>query len=366
MNFILVSTVYNEIDRLDATIRDIEAQTLRPSEIIITDAGSTDGTFEKLTEWAKTSAIPIKILQEKGCNVARGRNLAIAAAQHALIASTDFGCRFHPQWLESIVMPFENHPDVKVVGGAFTIQTDNPVQDETPLPPLSRDSNRVAPTGSHNLTRSTLASRSDYIIQNGYPVVMDPYFSVSSRSIAYFKEVWQQCGGYPEWLTLAGDDTIFWRKVKKLGVNYLFVDKPYVYWLRHKTNKAFAKEAYRYGLGDGEAHINVRNAMSHIMETLLRYILILIVVASPLLSSISPWLLSPAIPALIGLRSYRNVYINWKKHKSPEYNAKVLLNAFLQVELSRAQYLKGFFKGYFRINNDIKNGRTELKALGIH
>ncbi len=62
-SFTLVSTVFNE-KRSFSTIQDIEGQTLKPNEIIITDAGSNDGTFESLLEWSKSSDITI-IIQQK-------------------------------------------------------------------------------------------------------------------------------------------------------------------------------------------------------------------------------------------------------------------------------------------------------------
>ena len=80
MDFTLVSTVFNESKRLNQTIGDLSQQTLQPSEIIITDAGSTDGTYEILLKWKENSAIPITILRKTGCNIAEGRNLAIRSA----------------------------------------------------------------------------------------------------------------------------------------------------------------------------------------------------------------------------------------------------------------------------------------------
>ena len=116
--FSLVSTVFNEKKRLQETIDDIEGQIVKPDQIVITDAGSTDGTFERLKQWATNSLIEIIILQKTGCNVAEGRNLAIRNARYDLIVSTDFGCRFHSQWLQSMIAPFDDET-VKVVGGGI-------------------------------------------------------------------------------------------------------------------------------------------------------------------------------------------------------------------------------------------------------
>ncbi len=121
--FSLVTTVFNEASRLENSLNDIENQSVKPFEIIIVDAGSGDGTWELLNERKKTSTIPYILLQEKSCNVATGRNIAIKNASCDLIVSTDFGCRYHKNWLKSLITPFEN-PEIQVVGGAYTVNDD--------------------------------------------------------------------------------------------------------------------------------------------------------------------------------------------------------------------------------------------------
>ena len=339
MSFTLVSTIFNEINRLPQTIADLESQIVQPDEIIITDAGSTDGTYELLQDWQSRSLVPIVLIQEKGCNVARGRNLAIERASHDFIVSTDFGCRFHPRWTESITRPFDNDPHLDVCGGAFKV-TESDI--------------------------TSLAAKSDYILQGGYPVVMDSFFSVSSRSIAYKRQVWEKVGGYPEWLTLAADDTIFWKLIKKHGFKYIFIEEPYVFWGRHKTNKAFAREAFRYGLGDGESRINFRNFISHLIETGMRYTLFLGLVIIPCLiltGLVSPPFFLILILFIPGLRSYKNAWKNWQLVRSSKYNLTAFINSLVQLELSRLGYLRGFVKGLRDKDSKKVKGRAIILAI---
>jgi len=332
-SFTLVTTVFNEIRRLEQTISDLEAQTLKPDEIIIADAGSRDGTLERLEKWQKESSIRVVVFVMQGCNIAEGRNEAIRRAGNELIVSTDFGCRYKPGWLESLIKPFEN-PDIQVVGGAFEI-----IHEEVNTP----------------------AAKADYVLQNGYPVVMDEYFSVSSRSIAYYRSVWEAVGGYLEWLTLAADDTIFWRQIKKLKIRYVLVPEPNVFWLRHKSYSAFAKEAFRYGLGDGESMINFRNLWSHIAETICRYAFFLTCFLLPLiLVSGQFWLSLLLLPLSFGLRSYRHAWQNWK---SMHYGTGVLFNCFRLIEMSRWQYLKGYFSGWLFPTAAQREGRKALTDI---
>jgi glycosyltransferase involved in cell wall biosynthesis len=332
--FTLVTTVFNEINRLGQTIADIENQSLKPNEILIADAGSTDGTLEKLAEWQKSSSIDVVVFVMQGCNIAEGRNEAIRRAKNELVVSTDFGCRYKPEWLESLIKPFENE-DVKVVAGAFEI-----LHEEV----------------------KTASAKADYVLQNGYPVVMDQYFSASSRSIAYYRSVWQEVGGYLEWLTLAADDTIFWRMIKAKKIRYHLVKEPNVYWLRHKTFRAFAREAFRYGLGDGESCINFKNMVSHVLETGIRYAFFTLLIFSPLVLVSGFWLaLALLIPLSFGLRSYKNAWKNWQS--LGKFGISTLIQSFWLIELSRWQYLKGYWKGWLFASEKQKQGRAKIEGL---
>lgn len=327
IKFTLVSTVFNEADRIENSIDDLNKQTVSPDEIIITDAGSTDGTYEKLLAWKEGSLIPIKILQKDRCNVAEGRNMAIRAASHDLIVSTDFGCRFDSDWLKNLTMRFED-PKVQVVGGAFGVTESD---------------------------QNTLAAKAAYILAEGYETdVHAEWFIPSSRSIAYYKEVFDSVGGYCEWLTLAADDSLFGKRIRERGYKIFKSDHVGVFWGRHTTDTGYIKEAFRYGLGDGEARINTRNFVSNSIETILRYLLfitfpaILIFVISGQLSPL--WILV-CVPLLPGLRSYKKYLSSWLKLKSEKYDFKVFLYGFNLMERIKQQYIKGYLKGYLRRKN---------------
>lgn len=322
LKFTLVSTVYNEALRLKQTIDELNKQTLKPSEIIITDAGSTDGTYEILLAWQKESAIPIKILQKERCNVAEGRNMAIREASFDLIASTDFGCRFHPEWLESIIKPF-NDSTVKAVGGAFAVVEDDIL---------------------------TLPAKAAYLLFDGYKDdIHEDWFTPTSRSVAYYKEVFDFVGGYPEWLTLAADDTVFGRLAKKIGYTFHMVDKRYVYWGRHVTSMAYAKEAFRYGLGDGEARINLRSTVSKSLELVLRTAFgvgLLAMLSLIFFNMVTLYALFVLLPLSFGFRPYLRHFNVWKRLRSQKYHLGVFVYSFYLMELTRFYYLKGYYKGY--------------------
>lgn len=337
MNFSLVSTVFNESKRLSQTIDDLRNQTLQPDEIIITDAGSTDGTLEILNNWKLESEIPIIILVKKRCNVAEGRNLAIKNASHTIIASTDFGCRFHPGWLESLISPFSNH-EINVVGGAYSVVEGDQL---------------------------TMSAKAAFIIANGYKTdVYSDSFIPSSRSIAFRKNVYEHIGGYCEWLTLAADDTIFGLELRANKYKIFPVDKPYVYWGRHSTAKGFFKEAFRYGLGDGEAGIHIQTLFKCLAINLISLLFILLIVGSPTLVLNIPVNIKRTYLILIGLLLiiYYIFYIKrWLQYKSSKYDYKVLFFGFLLIQGQKINYIKGYIKGLFFSKPFIKENAKKLK-----
>ncbi|MEP2770522.1 MAG: glycosyltransferase [Fulvivirga sp.] len=317
MKFSLVSTIFNEASRLQESINDIERQTLLPNEVVIVDAGSKDGTLDILNQWKLGSNIDIKIIVNKGCNVAEGRNIAISQASYELIVSTDFGCRYHPEWLQSLITPF-NDENVEVVAGNFAVKSS---------------------------MLSTPAAKSAYLLASGYKNIMDEHFIPSSRSIAYYKKVWSSVGGYPEWVTLAGDDTYFGYQLKNAGYSFYLSSKPMVYWERHADAIAYDKEAYRYGLGDGETKdsVNQRNALVKFIELLLRVGCLVFLILSFLLESfLYPFII--AVICAIGFRPYVKLFKFWIK-EFPKFTLHHLVRAILMLESNRWHYLKGYLKG---------------------
>src|ERR1700728_1859898 len=118
----LVSTVLNDLESCKQFMEQMLRQTRRPDEIVIVDAGSKDGTWEWMQEMAKNGPIPFVAYQEKKCNIARGRNLAIERPSHDTIVSTDLGNEWSPEWLEELVTPLEQQPGCEAVMGSWEVR----------------------------------------------------------------------------------------------------------------------------------------------------------------------------------------------------------------------------------------------------
>ena len=217
----LVVTARNEYATAASLIASLLAQSRLPDEIVVIDTGSDDGTVELLRELATSSPVPFKVLEAPGANIAGGRNQAIAHASGEIVAVTDFGCKPASHWLESLVAPFEIDPAIQVSAGRY--QAVDPVGQATPWL-LGRTLEQIEPQ----------------------------HFLPSGVSIAFTKDAWQRAGGYPEWLTLTGEDTYFAMELKRTTIYWAFVPEAIVYWEAPQILWDRWRKAYRWSIGDGE------------------------------------------------------------------------------------------------------------------
>jgi hypothetical protein len=134
------------------------------------------------------------VIRAPGANVAEGRNIAIQSATHPIIGITDFGCILDREWLQHLILPFEADEEIIVTAGySQVIETDD---------------------------FARLSSRYFFMDLDA----VDPAsFLPSSRSLAVKKTAWAQVDGYPEWLTITGEDTLFNFNLKLLPEKWAFV-----------------------------------------------------------------------------------------------------------------------------------------------
>jgi glycosyltransferase involved in cell wall biosynthesis len=232
----LISTIFNDRSGLECFFAAMAEQTRLPDEIVIVDAGSKDGTWELLEAEVARIDRPWKMIarQEVRCNVARGRDLAIEKAGGEITVSTDIGCDWEPEWLDELVSPLEADPRLDLVIGSWAVR-------------------REDLHGPWALAEWAL--KGDQRLE----ATAESYSS--SRSIAYRKSCWEALGRYPEDLTLAADDAVFHYLIEQAEVPRVGAPMVRCWWHRHEALQGFFKEAFRYGLGDGEAGIRKKDVI---------------------------------------------------------------------------------------------------------
>lgn len=224
----LISTVRNALSEDRSSIAKffsgLEAQSLVPEEVVICDGGSSDGTWEALKEWeARELPFKLVLLRAEGANIASGRNLAIETASKEVIACTDFGCQLTSDWLQRITEPFSYESKVGLSMGYY-----EPVVN-------SWFAQAILP---FNLPRLTDIEPSRFL--------------PSARSLALKKSLWRRAGGFPEYLSYAGEDSLFAFFLKYQAEKVAFVPESIVSWHMPAGFKSISKTLFRYASGDAE------------------------------------------------------------------------------------------------------------------
>lgn len=213
----MISTIKDERDGIEDFLKSVLKQTKRPDEFLISDGGSTDGTFDVLQKYAEEYKW-IKVFAAPNANIARGRNLLIRKSRYPLIAVTDAGCRLDENWLKNIIAPFDNEK-VDIVAGIFQ--------------PSWKD---------------------DFQYFQGLVVVpsirkIQSVLRMSSRSLAFRKQCWSEVGGYPEQYD-RGEDTCFNLKLQQRGFLFLVAEDAIVKWQMRKNLRDLFRQYYEYGSWD--------------------------------------------------------------------------------------------------------------------
>lgn len=104
MRTTLLITTYNWPEALDITLRSVENQTIKPTEIIIADDGSSEETQNLIKEWQIKLKTPIIIhswQEDIGFRAAASRNKAIAKSSGEYIIMIDGDLVLHPNFIEN-------------------------------------------------------------------------------------------------------------------------------------------------------------------------------------------------------------------------------------------------------------------------
>lgn len=108
-NISVVIPTYNRRETIGRSIDSVLNQTLFPSEIIVVDDGSTDGTCD----YIQSNFPSIKLLHQPNKGVSAARNKGIRYADTNWIALLDSDDEWFPQKLEKQVMTLSQSPDIK-------------------------------------------------------------------------------------------------------------------------------------------------------------------------------------------------------------------------------------------------------------
>ncbi|MEM4935183.1 MAG: glycosyltransferase, partial [Thermoplasmata archaeon] len=225
IKFTAICTVYNEEESILDFLKSITLQTLKPEKFIIVDPGSKDRTVQLIREYASQHRdLNIQLIESPTrLNVAQGRNLAIKNASTDIIVSIDAGVEYSPDFFENIVSPFLLDSNIDFVFTTYTSMNKNEVQQFF----------------------------AKYFIPDWEKTDLTNHIPRSS-AIAFRKDLWEKCGGYPEWLTNCAEDTIFAINLRRFSNIWGYVKEPLLKWDSPTTLEEALRKNYNYAMGDGE------------------------------------------------------------------------------------------------------------------
>lgn len=219
MKISVIVPVRNEAQTIGRLLNGLTTQTLLPSEIVITDGGSSDETAALISEFDQ-SLVPIRLIRADSALPGRARNLAAAQAANQWIAFIDAGITPEPNWLEALGQRAAEHideGDVDVVYGTYEPVTDS-------LFKLCSVMAYVAPP---------------------YEVEDKLIRPCSVASVLMKQSVWRNVGGFPENLRSA-EDLLFMRKIENAGFRIARAPDALVHWQVEATPWRTFKRFIRY------------------------------------------------------------------------------------------------------------------------
>lgn len=320
----VIMTVKNDAPGCAMTMKSLLRQTREPDEIIVVDGGSSDSTIELIQEYARWNP-SLQLIEAPGVNIAQGRNIAVRAATSDIIASIDSGCRAQPNWLSALVAPFEQDSPADFVAGFYRLESQSLLEQVVGLATMNGQLDPVDPVA----------------------------FNPSARSLACTKSVWKRAGGWPEWLCFS-EDTLFDKKVRRLGVRWEFAGDAIVDWRPRSSLRAIAKQFFNYGTGRGHTRIGAADFLYNV-----RNIALLIVLAS--LCFLTEW-------AVLGLAWAFAYFYVWTFHpkavriarRTGKLEAYPLCLLVLWVVLF--SHLTGFLVGVWQRYRDRERFEQSIEA----
>lgn len=228
-SYSLVSTCYNEAETIGAWLDSVASQTHLPAEVVIVDGGSSDETPSRIRSWQqKRSSDPnarelrLLVIEEGRKNIAEGRNRGVREAHQEIIAFSDAGCELDRFWAERLLEPFSvGDFDVSMGWYRTVMKTE-----------FSEAVAHFIVPQLENIDAST--------------------FLPSGRSLALRKKAFSATRGYPEYLGLAGEDSLFDYFLKTQTNKIAFVPEALVFWkFPQSPHKLFAT-IHNYAKGDAE------------------------------------------------------------------------------------------------------------------
>ena len=230
----IIITCFNEADNIIPCLDSLVKQRLAEDdyEIIVSDGMSTDGTGQKVREYAKDFS-NISLVIEPGKGTALGRNAGIRASKYDYVAFIDADCQAPDDWLHKLISAYQM---------------------------LKAKDKKLVAVGGKNITLSE-ASRFVKAIEIALDSYPGSFASVQGRqfdkpvyvnslatlNVLYEKVEILQVGGFDESLLSEGEDAELNYRLSSKGLTFCFLPDSFVWHKMRATPAGWLKNMFRYG-----------------------------------------------------------------------------------------------------------------------
>ncbi len=294
-----IMTVYNEASTILQFLKSLMDQTVLPSEIVIVDGGSKDGTFDIISSFfrdltrregagllkiyygegiedKKPDLVTVKLIKKTGAKISVGRNTAINNSSGSFISVSDAGCILDAGWLEEIKSGMDKSK-IRINGGM-----------------------------NYPLCMSFLQKLLALCMMPGLNEIRAESYMPSSRNICFRKAHWEEVGGYPQYLDY-GEDMKFNFKLKEKGYEIMFDPGAVVYWKMRDSLRDIFRQFFRYAKGDALGRMY---PLRHFIRFLSGIIFGAAVLTGILIDPLIFLILAP-LAVLYCYKSYLRLFIRW-------------------------------------------------------
>jgi len=110
MSLSVIIPAYKAAQTIERALRSVAIQTLQPTEVIVVDDGSGDGTFEAAENFkGQLPGVDLKVIQQQNLGAGAARNRAIAEATGDWLAFLDADDEWLPDKLETSLSAIQQH-----------------------------------------------------------------------------------------------------------------------------------------------------------------------------------------------------------------------------------------------------------------
>lgn len=215
----------NEVETVDSALRGVFRQTHPPAEVLVADAGSSDGTLEKLHEWS--DKLPITVIENEDVRQGPGLNKCIQRCRTPFLARLDGHSSWNERYLEVLVDFLATNKAYAAAGA--------PVRLDPTVTMLQRD---IWTVMKHPLGTGA----PDYRNRGENRDVR------TIQSPVYRLEALEEVGGFLETVPWAEDDELH-QRLKNRQWKLRILPDAELYYQPRETSLAFMKQCFNYGKG---------------------------------------------------------------------------------------------------------------------